>query len=434
MKTQNSKFIINTVLIKFLFFLPIIIYSYIIIKLSVNIPIWDDYESILSYLVDDIPIFSQHNEHRIAFTRIISLISYQLTSGINFTYIIYFGNSALLVLLYYLLKQIKNTQISLIALLPIPYFLFQFQAWENMTWAMASIQNNFVVLFALLSLIYWNKKTVPCRYLAILFGIFATFTSGNGMLVLFILIIWEISIIFSSKQTGQHKTISKYYIHSFILFSIVALIIYLYFYNYHKSAHHPNIFETLKNPFQIIQYSGLLVGSFMKLAHPKIAFWTGILEIVLFIYLTYIKYYKKNPVIYLFMLYVFLSLALIAISRSGIGNTHAFTSRYMTLSALIPILLYISFLDYYKKSNQIKSPIIIIVFFCSLLINYFSYNKYMDALNSRKDMLIIGVKNWNKTKDGLYYHNQKRSTLLIIKSEQMEIYKFPKFDPAETQQ
>ena len=94
-------------------------------------------------------LFSQHNEHRIVFDRIVFLCHYYLFHEINFKVYIVFGNLGWILTTVMMVRYVqKNFQLPLTHLLPIPYLLLSFTHLENMFFAMAAIQNYWFVFFA----------------------------------------------------------------------------------------------------------------------------------------------------------------------------------------------------------------------------------------------------------------------------------------------
>ena len=99
-----SKKIISGVLI----IIPIITFFGMFFFYMVNAPIYDDYQAVLDFLnkyisTDSISekirlLFSQHNEHRVVYSRIWTIISYKLQTNVNFTFLALIGNLSLLVI------------------------------------------------------------------------------------------------------------------------------------------------------------------------------------------------------------------------------------------------------------------------------------------------------------------------------------------------
>src|SRR5258708_358677 len=83
----------------------LIIHFGFLIKYAVNVPYWDDFDSVLLFLdnylvIDSLPdkvslIVSRHNEHRIILNRLIPIFQFYLFGNVNFKWLIFFGNALL---------------------------------------------------------------------------------------------------------------------------------------------------------------------------------------------------------------------------------------------------------------------------------------------------------------------------------------------------
>ena len=108
---MNERHHIPRTLLFLLTLLPIGIYFFFVWQYSVNIPSWDDYDTLENLLEiqhseslseTTVHILSQHNEHRIAFNRIVLLWSVWFFGEIDFKILAICGNTALLGLLFIL--------------------------------------------------------------------------------------------------------------------------------------------------------------------------------------------------------------------------------------------------------------------------------------------------------------------------------------------
>lgn len=172
---------------------PIILVSTVVLYYAVNIPYWDDYkvQDQLQMLVGQPSIgakishlFDQHWEHRIVWTRLVFLAFYKLNGSLNYYGLTLIGVSGLLVLLAILVAGFRRLQLPLAYFIPVPFWLFTLQSHENLIWAMASVQNFYVLVFAVGTFYTLAQNTGPGRLLAVVLGVLATFTSGNGAIVL----------------------------------------------------------------------------------------------------------------------------------------------------------------------------------------------------------------------------------------------------------
>ena len=150
--------------------IPICFYIKNIALYATNFPHWDDY-AIISFLqkyynsngfVEKLQlIFAQHNEHRIAFTRIVALIIYKLKGNLDFVWMIWVGNMALIGILYLFYKFLKRNALSINYLVSICFMLLQLSLYENTLWGMASVQNFWVILFVLMAIWQLADDKIP---------------------------------------------------------------------------------------------------------------------------------------------------------------------------------------------------------------------------------------------------------------------------------
>lgn len=413
----------------FLILIPMIGYTFLMFYFSVDIPGFDDYAFLEHMNMSDNffryqHLFAQHNEHRIAWNRIMAEFCYFAFGKINFEYLVCIGNLGLLFCFLLLLKISGKQKIPIMLFIPISYLIFQPQAWENVTWAMGSLQNYYVLFFALLALYFWNKKSFYGYVTAWIFGLMAIYTSANGLLIFMVLIIWQLTefvekykIYFVSGQMGWliEKRPPLLLIISFLL-TIFAY--FIYFRGYHKPPYHPSMTAAILQPMLLVKYTGTLLGSYMGKAF---SFWTGLLVIIIFLWLTYKRYDQRNPIIYYFMLFILLSVFITALGRSGFGIEQALSSRYKTLSVLALALTYLALVESYSTPFSSR-PVIFFLIFMATVFNICSTIISIQYLSSRKDMLITGMATWQHSRQSLAFPSQEYASLLLDQSIKKGIY------------
>lgn len=178
-----------------LILLPILLYYTWVCFWGIDCPQLDDF-AVLTTMVDlnkaitfkeELEIwFIPHNEHRIVFTRLIFwLVGTTDNGAVDIYKVLLIGNLTLIGLASIFYRAICQMQQSWVYALAISYTLFQMQFFENTFFGMAAVQN--IGIYLWLGLSCWNIAQVPqCSkklLWAFVFGIFATFTSGNGMVV-----------------------------------------------------------------------------------------------------------------------------------------------------------------------------------------------------------------------------------------------------------
>jgi|GEM_PF-571981 len=399
--------------------LPLGIFFWFFFRYSVNIPHWDDYDAILGPLMtfselgnakEKIAlIFAQHNEHRVAFDRVIALLTFYLNGSIDFRLLMFIGNMGLVGLLLVLYKSSRVVEDRFLYFIPVIYLLFQPQYWENIYWGMAAIANFYVLFFAFLSLYLVTKQSQKSFILATAFAILATFTSGGGMVVFFV----GLTILIYQKRFKNFLT----------WLAVMSLTLFSYFHGYVKPAHHPSIFNAIvKQPSNTLDYFFSFMGSSLFLPHQA-----GLLPLAALIYLTKRKYYEKNLAIYSFLVFLLITAGAVALTRSGFGVEQAYSSRYMIISILFFILLYISLIETIDKERWLKRyyPLIFVL---SLVFNIASYCGNYKHIIGHREYLTLGLLRWQLNMGGLSYPDPVRANNVMKKLIQQNIYYVPSLD------
>ncbi|WP_375445563.1 hypothetical protein [uncultured Fibrella sp.] len=213
--------------------LPIGAVSWAWANLAVNVPKWDDH-ALKGFLIalehETSPlgwfrqVVKQHNEHRIAYDRLLTWADYTLFGKLSFKRLMIYGDLSLLALVVlfgaFLRRYVRPWYLFLP---PVALFIVSLAQWENLYWALSSIQN--------FSIVGWS---IACLYLlahhhrigwAITLAMIATLVSGNGFLV------WPIGLVL---LLAQHRT------KELIPWCVAAvLLIALYFGDYVQPTTHP---------------------------------------------------------------------------------------------------------------------------------------------------------------------------------------------------
>ncbi|MGV3697716.1 hypothetical protein [Flavobacterium sp.] len=417
----------------FILILPVIVFYGLFFKHTVNAPINDDYQAILDSLnkilnteslSEKIKIlFSQHNEHRIVYDRIWTIISYKLQYNVDFNFLSLIGNLSLLGMAIIFYRRFTALQKPTLLFLTVTVFLFNMTSWENVTFAMATLSNFTVFLFVLISLGFITSDTLGKKrnlYLAFLFLFLAAITQGGG---LFLIPISLLVLIYKKEYKNA------------VIYGVLCLgLIALYFYGYQKPPQSMGIVESVvKFKFDIVLFALAFLGNafnyYMVYNNPEYScnftMLVGALFLLLFIYITYTKYYKKNLFIYSLMLLLVMSAFVTAVSRTSFGVLTAGSSRYRINGILFFITLFFWFIE---TRDVKKKP-----YFYSILaftIAYFFFINLRQAqyLSIREKQTYTGILNYNygnhemlngeKSMVGLYKS-------ILEESKNMDTYNLP---------
>ncbi|MBF0457965.1 MAG: hypothetical protein HQK99_08735 [Nitrospirae bacterium] len=395
-------------------------YYLTVIRYGSNIPIADDFDAVLDFLNNFLEvssihdkialIFSQHNEHRIVFTRLIVVAQYYLLNTVNFKVLIMIGNIGLIGILIVIFLSYNKR--SLIWFVPVVFILFEPQYFGAIFFAMGTIQNFYVLLFAFLSLYFLTRDGSLNFITAAVFAVMATFTSGNGILCFI--------------AGALVLLIQKRFRFLAVWLSVMSLNIIIYLYGYVPPADHPNMLRTLlTQPGTAVIYFIVLLGTVVYLPFKMdnaeifspalfIPIGMGVLLSVVFIYLTIKKYYLKNTAIYSFIVFILLSEVLTAAGRSGFGVANALSTRYAIMSVLLVIFAYIALIETIdgETIHRYFHLVLVAAISFNILAFYINYDKIITLHQSVEQGLIY----FQKYNRGLVYPNQEKAGRILIRS------------------
>jgi hypothetical protein len=398
---------------------PPVVYFFCIFQYAVNIPFWDDFdllwETILIVQADtflqkiDI-LFSQHNEHRMAFPRLVLQFIYFIFGEVDFKATQVVGNTPMLLMGILFFKLLPPSPKKLVLFIPITLLLYDLQNWKNMTWTIGVLSNYFVLCFAGYSLFFIKEKSNFKLFAAFSLAVFATYTQGSGIGVLLIGFLY---FIFFKKRRK-----------SIIWFTGSLIILVCYFLSYEKPPYHPSILDSILHPGRLLVYFFSLTGSVVSFGNHTVSFIIGLAFLLYFLELTRRKYYLKNVPVYLFMTYIFMVTAMAAITRSPMGIEQAFSARYTIISTILLILVYISIAELFFQKENKRTFSVYITIGLALSIYAGTFKEGFDKLSSHRESIIDGFKIWSQ--DGKTpYIPERTGNYFITEALSRGYYKLP---------
>lgn len=399
------------------------LFIYLVYDISFNVPYFDDFDAIGSFILNSEnksfstiirDIFSQYAEHRIGFTRFISLTYFKLFGFVNFKHLILFGLCGLIGIQFLIYFQIRHLKYRFFLLFSCSAILLNFQYWENMMSAMTSLQNLFAPFFCLLGIYLLSKGSILKFRITAYFVVFlAIFTSGNGLLILPIGLLY---IIITKENRGNFLM--------WVVFSFIML--FIYFFGYENP---PEVFGGRSNKLQIITLPFLFVKNYTlfltsTLASIGISFNTCILlGIGLTIYIIFYcgrTFFTSGHNVNLRYFYVLVFAYLISVSfmvavNRGSHLENMLFSRYKIYSTLLIIFVFLSFIEFLGVNWLIWIYSIFSFFFfysslpfISNLFNHFNELKYSSMT------YYINSSNWKGTYPPFTTHFTNAQTASII--------------------
>jgi hypothetical protein len=352
----------------------------------------------LSYL------FSQSNEHRIVFPRLIFLLDFILDKGmneINLATIFAIQLIHAMIFAFIRLYRIKKCDyVSLIAISCVCILLFSLAQHENFYWG---FQVQFVGVYAAATLaLWWFARALEPRtdvktsniYLSASFimAVIATYTMSNGIFSLIVMIV--LSIL---NKARLYIVISAT--------SMFLLLSWFYFYDFHFVEIHSTpeyaLTHTMDFVIYILVYLGAPVGSFGYGAAQILGFAGLILTLFSVVRMAIRKDDgAARTALVGVMLFIAATAVVTAFGRASFGLEQALSSRYFTPSAVFwsaQILYWSSFVDT-KHGHWVALPIFVVIFLVTVggaVDEHFMLRRHQEKqfhdLNLGSDALLSGV-------------------------------------------
>ena len=344
--------------------IPVLFYFWYISTYGVNVLFWDEwvgfcpfYDKLQSGTLSFADLFTQHNEHRLFFPRIIFLLL-GCFSNLNTVVNMYFSALLLVftlaIIFYSYIRFFGYSEKSLLGFIPVPFLLFSFVQYENTLWGF-QIAWYMLILFSVLSFVLLEniERGYILLVLAIISGVIASYSSLQGILV------WPVGIVYFIFRGASEKDNRLFWLKISLSWTIIALLVVsLYFVNYHKPGYDPSIFFIFLHPVDGLKYFLSLISGIVPLQSLSGAIILGSLLLVFYFYVI-LRVFKLRGVslFYLPILLIFFSLffdIINTIGRSGLGIGCAFVSRYTSFNLIGVIGIYLALLTFTWAGQQSK--------------------------------------------------------------------------------
>lgn len=393
---------------------PAVFFFWVIASVAINIPIGDDFDTVPGFLNSFLSagdlldkaglLFEQHNEHRLVFNRLVTLAQYYLFGEADLRSLIIFGNLSLAGLFVTLALIYGKRLETVLYLLPASLFIFNFEYYETVNWAMASVSNLYVLFFVLLSLYLLLERPKAASFAgALICYAVAAFTQGGGLFA-------GIAGVATLALCRQFKKAALWGV-------VTAALFGLYFYGYNTPAGHPSVLSVIgAEPLLPIRFFFSFLGS--PLPMPEVF---GILSFGFFIYLTVRGYCVENRAVYAFLLFLFITAAVTSITRSGFGLDQALASRYKVVASLIFAIQYLAAVEI-MKAGMAKRIFVALAIIGSLAFNINAYLSNRAELVMQKEVLTYGYLSWQEVGRGLIYPFEDKAGAILARSEELRTY------------
>lgn len=352
--------------------LPFFILAKSISQNSFNLPFWDDYEAILQFLIEwkklegfakIKSLIKHHNEHRLISLRTLVVLYFLVKGSINFKIITLLGNIQLLIIGMILTRfslkfSRKNYGLNVLI---ISLCLFDISNYENNIWAMAAVSNFSVIMFFLLSILFYQSEKKIAIIPAVIFQAICTLSNGNGILACISIVLYNL------------MNFNKEKLFSSIVISIISYFIYFHDFQIGISS------ADEKNFIGITFFILKMFGSHFC----YYSIFRSIVSIfsltVLFFWLypvvkkRDIQWFKNNSELISILFFVLITVITLAYFRStGWNGAGSYTSRYLIYAHIYAIIFFLILSDLIKKKrgSRILLTIITMIYLVSYINNY----------------------------------------------------------------
>lgn len=372
-----------------------IIYGCTVLRFAFNQPVGDDYDAILAFLnqyvtaqpSDQFHLFvRQHNEHRIFFTRLVTIVDLKIFNHINFVHLIWIGNLGWLLSILGFWKFAKQYKVTITEFTPAAIALLSFSHFDMMTWAMTSIQQYWQVCFGIFAIGFMVNNRFK---LSLLFYIAAVFTSGGGIIL--------------APLLNLYYLIQKQWRHLAVCLLVTAIILSLYFLLLPYTAPPSGrISEALMQPQVVFGYLiGFLggMGNNVDFGASTILAFGGSLSILFLLRLKFT--YKSTPFLWWIITYIIFTAVLTALNRSASGIISSGDSRYSEYSLIFGVSVYLIYLTS-SATTLSRRRIMWVGFATSLIVFSYWYEQSKRPLIDRLHWLSNGIQthpNWSTALD-----------------------------------
>lgn len=384
---------------------PLVIAVLFVRAYGVNVPIWDEWESVpdilamLSKRLTLGDLWRQHNEHRIFFPRIAMLVLYRL--GHMDSRVVMYANCGILavtvtIVLIDHLRCSGNTFSAWLSFVPAAWILSSLRQCENLLWAW-QIQI-FMCVGAVVVALYALSRADRLGWMAlgIAAGVVACCSFSSGMVV------WPAGLFHILVRYPRRTRWRAALIWCCAGIATVAT----YFVGYQRPQYHPSPLAFLQHPVNAVTYllasiggplagdlggavaAGLLLSAAVLLAggwwyrHPDLA--------------------RPSMAASLIVFSVGVS-AMMMIGRVGFGPSQALASRYTTITTLGVAGLYlllVQHLDAESRASRIIAAILAVAFVGQASVTDRSIVE-AKASNQQRRQLAIALKGYRSEPDEL---------------------------------
>lgn len=377
---------------------PVLVYAVFIYLYGSPGPLYEDFEG-LGFLIDFNDADSllaklktllvQATDHRPMTGALTLLLQYKVLGHASFLGLVYLGNLLVLGIALLHISHFRDSKSFILISLVVSWLVFQLIPIGHMLWAGAAISGNYVFLFAYLSLIFLCRQTVPSTIAAIAFAVLAIFSLSNGLALLpaalFLLMMCDKEGSAGTATGSTYTSLNRRYLVKQLIFFEAAglLTAYVYFSGYTQNNAVGTLLGQLASPDvqKIVSDVVRLLGAGFTYGNVNLQYLSGTMVIVLCFGLFLKQYYKRQPALAVYTIFLMGTVLAICLGRTSwwLLDKDANQSRYFFFSMHIWVILIICYMDLYLPVVIEKARAFVWLGVLVLIVSFFgSYAMNMD--------------------------------------------------------
>ncbi len=308
---------------------PVVFIAAKIVLTSRNVPFWDDYDSVLGFILnlhDDTTwggfferLFGFNSGHRTVTSRLFYAGTYWLTGGVNFHIINCVGNLTLVGLCVLLIRRAEGAARRVRLGVVLSLGLFHLQHYEPFLWGGASIDHFQILLLAGAALAALLSPRPAAIAIATVLAVLATFTLAHGCMV------WPIGAVVLVQQRRWNTL-------GFWVCGAVATVA-VFLHGFTLNPAHTSTDFSPTGLARLIQFWLALLGGPLALGERAHAPVLGLVLLAILGWLGARGALNRQPLVMAVALFAVGSLALIAFGRLNVA-VDQIQSRYLIVGSL----------------------------------------------------------------------------------------------------
>jgi hypothetical protein len=334
--------------------LPVAAFYALLTPLAINLPLWDDYDATLGYLLHlralrstsarlAFALTAQHNGYKLLFVNLLVWLQLHCLGHIDFRSAALLSNLLLLPLLPVLFALFRPAGLTLTQRLlffaPASFLLFQLNSAETLNWATSNYQTLPVLPASLGALYLLTRGSWRALLAAVLCLLLAMAASGSGL----VLVPIGAAVLLAHRRLRQ----------LIAWLAASALFLAAYAYKFTPVVQPPNLRHALWVRFFVIKplFFFSFLGNLAELPRHLLALPLGLALCAFWLWAIRRGFHRRNPALAACVAFIFLTALLVTWGRAEGGLWGSLSSRYRLYPTLLLIFAWFAICELLLPSH-----------------------------------------------------------------------------------